>query len=609
VNTPHGQIRVRVATSAIRLLRFTVPDICRETGFSRDQVYPVLQKLEDEHFLVVRPLSGGSEPKANRPLNVYSVTEDRDTKRQLLDEIKKFLPSDYVWDDSESLARARAGLDLLPAPLLALEQTADELPAIHENRRTIGELKEQIEAVSGDLEIALYDLGVVEGTEPPPPLQAAIEKLHAYRQDLTSIEARVIAIEERLEAQKKASRVLRRVARRYYESVEPAYALFEGMADTAFATKALEQPSWILGVRQREHQRALTSHSTREKLDFYRRVLDQRYQHANTFQLKAILSDFNRELATAVELGSEKPSEPTSATVWQALYELAIRYGDNPQTALGVLNLSEQRMPRDFYTAYYDAINFQFIAGSRESAFSSWRDWTEKRLREEVTSSQSWAPGRLERAFYRSMLFAAVPAASLNEQLLARVKEALGIAFSFSIVSAERLESLGPPSHVIEPTLTSPFRSSEMVRLSESMRIGTPEYHVYGPIEDVLRGPGVPKIAFATALFRLGLPSTDAWALATGLEVRKALIVINSQEPAQTGILPRFAKVSGILSSAISALRGIAETGRIPLPSGESFPEVDRPALYERDSQDALHRVDELGFNYGRHWLTKASHE
>jgi DNA-binding PadR family transcriptional regulator len=608
VSTPHGQIRVRVAASATRLLRFTVPDICRETGFLREQVYPVLQKLEEEHFLVVRPLTE-TEPKANRPLNIYSVTEDAETKRQLLDEIKKFLPSDHVYEDSESLARARAGLERLPARLLSLEQTADELPAVHDNRRAIGELKEQIETVGGDLEIALYEFGVTEETEPPAPLQAAIEKLHAYRQDLTSIEARVVAIEERLEAQKKASRVLRRVVRRYYESVEPTYALFQSMPDALFANKLLEQPAWTVSLRQREHQRALISSAARERLDFYRRVLDKRYQHAGTFQLKAILSDFNRELASAVELSSHKPSEPMSNAVWQALYELAIRYGDNPQTALGVLSLSEQGMPRDLYTAYYDAINFQFIAGSHENAFSSWRDWTEKRVREEITPSQGPEFGQLQRAFYRSMLFAAVPAADLNEQLLAKVKEALGIAFSFSIVSAARLDSLGPPSHVIEPTLTSPLRSSETVRLSESMRIATPELHVYGPIENVLRVPGVPKIAFATALAGLGLPSSDAWAFATSLEFQKALIVINSQEPAQTGILPRFAKVAEIISSAISGWRSIAETGRLLLAPGESVTEVERPALYERDPQDALRRVDELGFAYERRWLTSTSHE
>lgn len=607
MSTPHGQIRARVAASAIRLLRFTVPDICRETGFSREQVYPVLQKLEDEHFLVVRPLTR-AEPKANRPLNIYSVTEEPDKKQELLGEIAKFLPSNYVRDDSESLVRARAGLDQLPPRLLVLQQTADQLPAVHENRRAIGELKEQIEAVSGDLEISLYELGVTEGTEPPPPLEAAIQKLEAYRQELASIEARVTAIEERLEAQKKASRVLRRVVRRYYESLQPAYALFHAMPDALFGSTSVQRPSWISASRQREHERTLVPASARTNLDFYRRVLDQRYQHAATFQLRAILSDFNRELASAVEQSSHKPPEPLSNAVWQALYELAIRYGDNPETALGVLSLSERRMPRDFYTAYYDAINFQFIAGSYENAFSSWRDWAEKRIREGISPSLGWGPDRLQRAFYQSILFAAVPAASLNEELLARVKEALGIAFSFSIVSSERLQSLGPASHVIESTLTSPLRSSETVRLSESMRMRNPDLHVYGPIEDVVRVPGVPRIAFATALAGLGLPSSDAWALASGLELQRALIVISSKEPIQRGILTHLAKLAEIISSATSGWRDITEAGRVLPAPNESVSEVERPALYQRDPQDSLRRVDELGFAYERRWLT-TSHE
>ena len=601
MSTPHGQIRVRVAASAIRLLRFTVPDICRETSFSREQVYPVLQKLEDEHFLVVRPLAG-DEPKANRPLNIYAVTEEPDKKQELLDEIAKYLPSNYVRNDSESLARARAGLDQLPPRLLTLQQTADQLPEVHENRRTLGELKEQMEAVSADLEISLYELGITEGTEPPAALEAAIQKLEAHRKELTSIEARVTAIEERLEAQKKASRVLRRVVRRYYESVQPAYALFEAIPGALFGSTPVEEPAWISSVRQREHQRALDVPASAHSIfDFYQPVLDQRYQHAASFQLKAILSDFNQELASAVELSSHKPSEPSATAIWQALYELAIRYGDNPETALGVLSLSERRMPRDFHTASYDAINLQFIAGSHETALSSWRDWAEKRTREEISPSQSWVPDRLQRAFYQSILFAAVPAANLNEDLLARVKEALGIAFSVSIVSGERLQSLGPASHVIEPTLTSPSKSSETVRLSESMRMRTPELHVYGPIEDVLRAPGVPQIAFATALAGLGLPSSDAWALASGLELQKALIVINGKEPVERGILPHFAKLAGIISSGVSS---ITETGRVLLAAGEPLRELERPALYERDDQDSLHRVDELGFAYERRWLT-----
>jgi hypothetical protein len=600
VSTPHGHIRVRVAASAIRLLRFTVPDICRETSFSREQVYPVLQKLEDEHFLVVRPLAG-DEPKANRPLNIYAVTEEPDKKQELLNEIAKFLPSNYVPNDSESLARARAGLDQLPPRLLTLQQTADQLPEVHENRRALGVLKERIEAVSADLEISLYELGITEGTEPPPLLEAAIQKLEGYRQELTSIEARVTAIEERLEAQKKASRVLRRVVRRYYESVQPAYALFQAIPGALFGSTPVEDPAWISSVRQREHQRTLDVPASAHSIfDFYQPVLDQRYQHAATFQLKAILSDFNQELASAVELSSHKPSEPSATAIWQALYELAIRYGDNPETALGVLSLSERRMPRDFHTAYYDAINLQFIAGSHETALSSWRDWAEKRTRE-ISPSQSWAPDRLQRAFYQSMLFAAVPAANLNEELLARVKEALGIAFSVSIVSGERLQSLGPASHVIEPTLTSPSKSSETVRLSESMRMRTPELHVYGPIEDVLRAPGVPQIAFATDLAGLGLPSSDAWALASGLDLQKALIVINSKEPIEKGILPHFAKLAEIISSGPSS---ITETSRALLAAGEPLRELERPALYGRDNQDSLHRVDELGFAYERRWLT-----
>lgn len=61
---------------------------------------------------------------------------------------------------------------------------------------------------------------------------------------------------------------------------------------------------------------------------------------------------------------------------------------------------------------------------------------------------------------------------------------------------------------------------------------------------------------------------------------------------------------SGKFSSGVSS---ITETGRVLLAAGEPLRELERPALYERDNQDSLHRVHELGFAYERRWLT--SHE
>jgi hypothetical protein len=55
----------------------------------------------------------------------------------------------------------------------------------------------------------------------------------------------------------------------------------------------------------------------------------------------------------------------------------------------------------------------------------------------------------------------------------------------------------------------------------------------------------------------------------------------------------------GKFSSGISST---TEIGPVLLTAGEPLRELERPALYERDNQDSLHRV-EIGLAYEGRWL------
>jgi hypothetical protein len=549
--TQHGLIKPRIVASAIQLIRFTVPDLCKDTGLSRKQVYPVLQELE-ENQLVLLDSRNQSERKANRPLNIYTLASAPEKKQALLEQIAVLHPTAVTSDEeSESLLRARGALDELLPRLLSLDQAAGDLVTFHKNRFEVGELKTVLETIRGDLEISVYELGLAEGMETPEPLETELSRFKSFQQQLSSIASRVNAIERKLDAQKQAGYLLRRVVRRYIDAILPSSAHYWEPAVHLANSALADLHSWIPAFKDREPRRTGWARSNQDNSNFYQRVLKQRYERTDNLQLKTILSEFNNELAVAFEEAAEHKNKESPALVWQAFCEFGIRHASDPETPLGILDLFQAQSTADSQASTYNAINLRFLAGRYDQAFSSWRDWTEKHGIDDFTAGCSWTRDRAERTLYQTMVLAALPVNRLDEQMLARIRDTLGIAFAFSLISWQRLEALGPAAHVIEPTLTSLSNVSEPMRISDSMRMLTPEMHVYGPIENALRVPGVPRVALATAFAQLGMPQNDAWAFARDLPFETALIVVNSKEHIRKDFVGQFTKLEEIFSPVV----------------------------------------------------------
>jgi hypothetical protein len=485
-------------------------------------------------------------------------------------------------EESESLLRARAALDELLPRVRALDQAAGDLTTFHKNRLEVEELKAVLETIRGDLEISLYELGLTEGMETPEPIETELSRFENFQQQFSSISSRVNAIERKLESQKQAGYLLRRVVRRYIDAVLPSFAQYwEPAVDVARAALA-DSHSWFPAFKDREPRRTGWARSTQDNFNFYQRVLEERYQRTDNLQLKTILSEFNNELAVAFEGAAEHKNKESSAVVWQTFCEFGIRHASDPETPFGILDLFQAESAADPQASTYNAINLRFLAGRYDQAFSSWRDWTEKHNIEDFTAGCSWTRDRAERSLYQTVLLAALPVNRLDEQMLVRIRDTLGIAFAFSLISWQRLEALGS-AHIIEPTLTSLSNVSEPVRISDSMRMLTPEMRVYGPIENALRLPGIPRVALATAFAQLGMPQDDAWAFARDFHFESALIVVNSKEHIGKDFVGQFTKLTEIFSSVMPGSKQPIHMTSVGERSRMTTEEQSHPVVYERE--------------------------
>jgi hypothetical protein len=528
----HGTNRSMIVGSVFRLRRFTLPDLCNDTRLGRKQAYPILASLEKEGYVQVQSLRG-QEAKRHRPLNLYTLVEDPALRAKLMKEFEPSLKMAQALagaPEPEALVRARSSLNTIGPELAELAGNPESLAPTRQSSLKLHDFQQQIDSVSQDLETALYRLAPGENEELPPAMQAEFERLRKAREHVAKLNGHLNKVlETKLETQKETANTFREaialgiamLGKAAVEAISPArlssyYAKGQEPVwfDSAFKTAARS-------VRQLEHNPSSDLAALQSNLT---RLFEQKYERAPTLELRQVLAAVKTNVATAFR-GCENAPSPGLSVLW-TLAESAIRYAADPDTAFWACKSIEGQLPVDPLIASYNSMNLCFLAGNTREA----RDWW-KSLAENDNFLR-----RPARTTYPVLLVATASAEELRRDVLDKMRDVLGSSFACSIVAAERIEAISQNPFVVEPSAYNLLAAGESVPMSDGLKILTKKLYVYGPLENVLKRPGVPVITLATGLAGLGLPSEDAWEIADNLRAGTALFVVNSSQEVQANL-------------------------------------------------------------------------
>jgi DNA-binding PadR family transcriptional regulator len=539
----HGDIRPRIISSVFALRRFTTPALCEHSGLIRSQAYPILKDLEEIGFIHSEPLQDPKR-KAQRPLNIYRLTDEVSTKKMVLDEIEPIVraaENAAKEVEPESLSRARTALNEISSQLAALERNADDRFSSHWNSLEVSNVRQKLQSLSSDLEQSLVEEGVA-GDEVPPAIDAEIKRFEAAKAQLTEVELRVDLIQRKLDAEKETSHALREVAA--YSLAVAGEPALDSLVSSTFAScyPVDQQPRWVAELAKKAKRYLDQSRGTDISVQLERGLLEVEYKHTKNPEFKSILSAIEADLMFAFREVARTGSTSNKSVLFWRLAQLAIRYAGDADTTLLATKLMESNVDANSSIASYNSLNLCLLAGNTEQAFSKWRD-LDKEYDERPSRS-------LTQPLYPGLLLATMPAAVLNQDVLDKFESVLGVTCSWSIISPVRLPAVAANPFVVEPTLCNPLEISERIRISDSLRIHAPDLYVYGPIENSVRRPGVPQVALASGLATLGVPRIDAWEFASGLGHEKVLVVVNSSRAVQEQTLQRWGAFVRVLFAA-----------------------------------------------------------
>ena len=574
-------IRPRVISSVFALRRFTVPSLCEDSGLDRKQAYPILEGLEAEGFLHSERLQD-PKGKAQRPLNLYSLTNKPAQKKKLLDEIYPLLRVAEMAQqelEPESLPQVRKTLNEVASQIEELDREADDRFRSQRNSLRIADIKEKLRSVSSDLELTLIEAGVSK-EEVPPTIETEIQRFEKAKAQLHDVVLRVELIQRRLDAEKDTSYALREVAA--YSLAQAGESGLDSLYSSALHScyPLGQQPTWIAAMAEKVKYYLDQSRGTHLSFHLDLGLLEDEYKQTKNPEFKSILSAIDAELTSAFrEIGRSGSSTDKSLLFW-TLAQLAIRYAGDADTTLFASKLLEANGDANSHVASYNSLNLCLLAGNTEQAFSRWRDLSDEcGVRPFRSLSQPSYPG---------LLLAVMPAALLKQDLLEKFETALGMSCSWSIVSPERLPTVAANPFVVEASLCNPLDMSERIRISDSLRIHAPDFYVYGPIENAVRCPGVPQVALASGLATLGVPRVDAWEFVGGLGRENVLVVVSSSKTVQKPTLHRLGKFLRVLLSAVhksSSTSALVSTGRNPTAV---LAKEGKPVLYDFGTEGAV---------------------
>jgi hypothetical protein len=577
----HGDIRPRVISSVFALRRFTVPALCQESGLTRSQTYPILVNLEENGFVRKERLENDART-AHRPLNFYWLSDEVAKKKVLLDEIAPFLraaEAAFQEAEPESLLRVRETLNAIVNQLEELGREADDRFRSRRNSLEVDRIKEMLRSVSQGLELSLVEFGVTE-EKVPPVIETEIQRFEKAKSQLLEIESRVGLVQRRLEAEKCSSNTLRK-ATAFCLAVAGEPTLNSRLS-SAFAScySPGQRPVLIELVAKMAKHYLEQSKNNHSSFQLNESILEDEYNNTSNLEFKTILSAIETDLNSALRKVERAGSPSGRLVLFWTLAQLAIRYAGDADTTLLAANLLENSVDKRSGASIYNSLNLCLLAGNTEQAFSRWREMSDEFGMHSARS--------LTQPSYPALLLAVAPAALLNQRLFDKLEDALGVSCSWSIISPLRLPAIAANPFVVEPTLCNPLEVSERIRISDSLRIHAPDLYIYGPIENSVRGPGVPQVALATGLATLGVPRVDAWEFAGGFGQEKVLVVVNSGRALQEPTMHRLGEFLRVLFDATHHDRSapiLVSTGRQPT---KVLAKEGKPVLYDFDGEGKL---------------------
>ena len=598
----HGSIRAAVIGSVFRLRRFTVPALAEDSGLDRGQIYPILDQLESQGYLSKTPIPQ-EKRKPERPLNLYALVDQPELKTRLIDEFAPSLRLAAALEEPtepEALIRARISLDALGKELAELVAEFEILLNSNQCTLRVTEIQQKLDTVAEDLKIALLRMGVAEKAELPPALETELRRLEESRAELDRIREKTeVAVEAKLKQDQLASQTFREAFS--YGIAALGKAAVEAVSPVRFAKyyKKDQEPAWLANVFDTANQshfvpKGLISDLYYDFVDYKHRnkptvletklneLFEQRYHEAPSLESRHLIAALKNNVNSVFR--ENAPSRPMALLILWTLGEYALRHASDPDTAFWISKSLEHQIEddnRSFCT--YNSLNLCFLAGNEKAAWASWRN-----LR--VHDNQHFF-GSAVRPTFAGLLVAIVSPELLKREHLEKVGEYLGSSFSCSVVASERVAGISQDPYVLEPSVYNLLSSSERIPLSSGLKMLTPRFFVYGPMESSMRKPGVPAITLATGLAGMGLPATDAQEIAEQVGPGKALVVVNT-----SGELERhsFDQLNGFLRILDPDEERCANALTLTSVDPSSTPESvrsGRPVLYELDRKGVLNRT------------------
>jgi superoxide dismutase, Fe-Mn family len=490
---------------------FSVPQLCDWTGLDRNQVYPHLAELKEKGILKTESLRNDKMPSpAFRPLTLYRLTEDAELRVALATQIAPFLQTLSTEHSlgSENLERAHGKLDEVEKELEKCEQriaasTTEQDLAIAET--LLRALEVEMGRAKDDVELAWYESGSKESPL-RSKLQPELQRVQADFERLRHLEHTREVKRSEIESAKLFSEIL---------------------------TSSLHQLSW------REPESALAS---------FKQYFRKAYERALSLSpLQEMLSFTATQAMSSLALADRDRDRDWISRFYCVLTESSVRFGSDPELSFALIQrIREAAAAADPITEENFA-NLCFLTGRTGEAFEEW-------LRQLGT-----VRAQSERIFaaYPFTLILQHKYGEITGNILGDLQVRFGLDGAVSAISREVLKNSPITTHILHPALADWLEPGTALPLSGPLKAQQPNLYAYGPLQDLMRAPGLPALRVATGLVGVGAKPEEAWAFAGSLLSTSAMLLLHLREP-KFEVAKRIAESQGWSEIGIYSLNQVA---------------------------------------------------
>jgi hypothetical protein len=481
-----NETKIKILFAVLQLERFTVADLCLNTGLERNQVYREISELQKREILSSATFKepGGVAP-AHRAPKLYSLSTKPQKKAELQAEVERFVPPGYGTEKpSAHLEKAQRALSWLTSEVLGASSASLKDTNL-ESWQT--ELGTRFEEAQQALKRAVWEseLDLSEGATSEDPIAVAA-RLHRTLSDrFTELVQMERARRERAAAEADWRKALPLVAKALLKTAIPV--------STAAALLPTFSPAgaFAVGIAVRELYKIIEKGF--EKGGLYEQIL------------QSLRASLERDLYSA----GSKPD------VLAALAKHLISYSNTAQPALECIRqLNREAQPN--YQLQFDEANLALLQKRMDEAYACW-----KAYRNQIRAG---APALLPSVICR------MPGNSWSDFAYRDAIKEINQRSAAAITILSEAPFGSADDQTVRPQLFNPlygknYKEPEYIPLSENVGGGL-GLHLAGSPPGSIIEPGVPKLVFADLICESGIDVENAWNTVLSLSPEERIVKV-----------------------------------------------------------------------------------